>query len=231
VPAAASVAPAAPPRRPAAPPQLGDGVKWFRSSAEYRAITLETYRAATRAVEEASKGRACDTWAVSLDTDETVLDNSVFQRDLTRGTEPFSEELWARFVRTHSSVPVPGARAFLDRVKELGGRIAIVTNRWSNLCGDTEENFKLQNLPYDVILCRIDTGDKNPRFAAIEDGSAFGDGKKREVLVFLGDNILDFPGMKQSARDEPESVLEAFGRRFFVLPNPMYGSWQQVPAR
>ena len=30
---------------------------------------------------------------------------------------------------------------------------------------------------------------------------------------------------------EPESAYEAFGKRYFILPNPMYGSWQQVPAR
>jgi 5'-nucleotidase (lipoprotein e(P4) family) len=220
----------APPRRPASP-QLGDGVRWLRSAAEYRAITISTYRAATEAVKSAVKGKEPDGWAVVLDADETVLDNSVFQRALSRGTTPFSEDLWATFVRRRSAVPVPGAKAFLDHVKDLGGRIAIVTNRWSNLCEDTEENFKIQNLPFDAILCRVDTGDKNPRFAAVADGSGFGDGRPREVVAFVGDNIQDFPALKQSLRDEPESAFDAFGKRFFVLPNPMYGSWQQVPAR
>lgn len=231
-PPAAPVA-AQPPTAPAAPlrpnpPQLGDGVHWFRTAAEYRAITISTYRAAAEAVTLAVKDKARDSWAVSLDADETVLDNSVFQRDLK---VPFTEDLWATFVRQRSSVPVPGAKTFLDTVRALGGRIAIVTNRYSHLCEDTKENFRLQNLPFDAILCRLDTGDKNPRFAAVASGAAFGDGQAREVVAFLGDNVLDFPGLKQSLRDEPESAFEAFGRRFFVLPNPMYGSWQQVPRR
>ncbi len=62
-------------------------------------------------------------------------------------------------------------------------------------------------------------------------GAAFEDGKGREPIAFLGDNIQDFPAMKQSLRDEPESAFEPFGKRFFVLPNPMYGSWQQTPPR
>lgn len=227
-------APAAPPplapRPPAAPP-LGDGIRWFRSSVEYKAIAIETFRAASAAVREGAKGRPPGSWAVVLDADESVLDNSVFQRDLARGAAPFSEELWAAFARTRSSVPVPGAKSFLELVKELGGRIAIVTNRWSNICEDTKENFRLQSLPFDVMLCRVNTGDKNPRFAAVADGSAFGDGRAREVVAFVGDNIQDFPALTQALRDQPESAFAAFGRRFFVMPNPMYGSWQQVPAR
>ena len=232
-PPATPVPPAQP--RPPAGATLGDGVKWFRVSAEYGAITRSVYRAATEAVTNAARGKAADSWAVVLDADETVLDNSVFQRDLTRGTAPFSEELWATFVHTRASIPVPGAKAFLERVKELGGRIAIVTNRFENLCEDTRENFRSQGLPFDAILCRAQagtgTGDKNPRFAAAANGSAFGDAKAREVLAFVGDNILDFPALNQSLRDKPDADYADFGKRFFILPNPMYGSWQQVPAR
>ena len=221
--------------RPGGGGTLGDGVRWFRVSAEYGAIARSVYRAATEAVTNAANGKARDSWAVVLDADETVLDNSVFQRDLTRGTAPFSEELWATFVRTRSSIPVPGAKAFLERVRDLGGRIVIVTNRFDNLCDDTRENFKLQGLPFDVVLCRAqagkNTGDKNPRFAAAATGAAFGDTKAREVLAFVGDNIHDFPAMSQTLRDKPDADYADFGRRFFILPNPMYGSWQQVPAR
>ena len=223
------------PARPPAGATLGDGVKWFRVSAEYGAITRSVYRAATEAVANAARGKSPDSWAVVLDADETVLDNSVFQRDLTRGVAPFSEDLWATFVRTRSSVPVPGARAFLERVKELGGRIAIVTNRFDNLCEDTRENFRAQGLPFDVVLCRAqtgtNTGDKNPRFASAANGSAFGDSKTRDVVAFVGDNILDFPALNQSLRDRPDADYAEFGKRYFILPNPMYGSWQQVPAR
>jgi 5'-nucleotidase (lipoprotein e(P4) family) len=177
-PAATPVPPAPPvaaspeaprPPRPAGG-MLGDGVKWFRTAAEYRALAISTYRAATEAVNAAAKAKGRDTWAVVLDVDETVLDNSVFQRDLSNGVAPFSEELWATFVHQRSAVPVPGAKAFLDRVKELGGRIVLVTNRFENLCDDTRENLRTFSIPFDVILCRAstgtNTGDKNPRFEA-----------------------------------------------------------------
>ena len=47
------------------------------------------------------------------------------------------------------------------------------------------------------------------------------------VVEWLGDNILDFPGMTQDARNDPAAFSE-FGKRYFILPNPMYGSWQQI---
>jgi 5'-nucleotidase (lipoprotein e(P4) family) len=215
----------------AATGRLGDGVHWFRAAAEYRAIALSTYRAATEAVTAAARGRARDSWAVVLDADETVLDNSVFQRDLGKNGSRFTEDLWADFVRLRSAPPVPGARSFLEHVKQLGGRVAIVTNRFDHLCEDTRENFRRERLPFDAILCRTGASDKNPRFESAATGAAFGDAKPREVLAYVGDNIHDFPKLNQSLRDEPEANYADFGRRFFVLPNPMYGSWQQVPGR
>jgi predicted secreted acid phosphatase len=47
-----------------------------------------------------------------------------------------------------------------------------------------------------------------------------------EIVAFVGDNILDFPGMSQTTRAQGESAFAEFGARWFVLPNPMYGSWQ-----
>ena len=47
-----------------------------------------------------------------------------------------------------------------------------------------------------------------------------------KVVVYVGDNILDFPALDQRARED-ERQLEEFGNRFVILPNPMYGSWEK----
>jgi len=54
--------------------------------------------------------------------------------------------------------------------------------------------------------------------------------KELERAYAAGDNIGDFPGLSQSSRDDP-GALDDFGDRFFVLPNPMYGSWEGNPRR
>jgi predicted secreted acid phosphatase len=78
------------------------------------------------------------------------------------------------------------------------------------------------------MLCRPDgtPSDKNPRFASVERGQAFGLTAPVDVVVFVGDNILDFPALSQQARKSGDAAFREFGSRFIVIPNPMYGSWQ-----
>src|SRR5690242_797308 len=65
------------PPAPAAP--LPKEIHWFRNSAEVRALTRQVYTMAGHAVDSAAyKGGK---WGVVLDVDETVLDNSEFQKE------------------------------------------------------------------------------------------------------------------------------------------------------
>lgn len=244
-----SGAPAAPPSAPAVPPETGattqaavaptptpsvapapfrapEAIRWVRGSAEHRALFLQVYREASAVVEAAAAERPAGTWAVVLDADETVIDNSLYQLERARAGLGFDRESWRAWTARREALPLPGAAAFLARVRELGGRIAIVTNRRQDECPDTEAVFQAQQLAYDVMLCRPETsGDKNPRFEAIARGTAAAGLPPLEIVAFLGDNVLDFPGQGQELRRAGEEAFAAFGARFFVLPNPMYGSW------
>ena len=95
-------------------------------------------------------------------------------------------------------------------------------------CPDTEAVFQAHRLAYDVMLCRPDGGpsDKNPRFAAVAAGTTKAGGPRLDTVIFVGDNILDFPNLSQAAAKKDDSALAFFGIRYFMLPNPMYGSWQ-----
>jgi predicted secreted acid phosphatase len=132
-------------------------------------------------------------------------------------------------VARREAVALPGAAALLARIRDLGGRIAIVTNRLESECADTAAVFAKEQLVYDAMLCRPDKSpsDKNPRFADVAEGRTVLGSVPLEVIAFVGDNILDFPGLSQATKDQPRSAFGEFGGRFFVLPNPMYGSWQQ----
>jgi 5'-nucleotidase (lipoprotein e(P4) family) len=221
----ASVPAASPAPTPA--PAIPDATHWVRTSAEYRALALQTYRAATRALEERVAGRLPGTWGVILDADETVLDNSQYQKE--QGGRPFDAASWTAWVARREAGAVPGAKAFVSRVRELGGRIAIVTNRTLAECPDTEANFRALDLPWDLMLCKGEVSAKEPRFEQVAKGGV--GGSALEVLLFVGDNIQDFPGQRQSLRDGPDDAFSDFGRRYFVVPNPMYGSWERNPPR
>jgi len=208
-------------------------VHWVRSSAEYRALCLEIYGAARAAVERRAAGRAPGTWAVALDADDTVLDNSGYEVEVWRRRAPYTEASWREWVERRSRGAVPGAAGFLRAVRALGGKIAIVTNTVQPLCAATEENFRALDLPYDVMLCRPehDGERKETRWRQVTEGSARPGLPPLDILAWVGDNIQDFPDRSQALRQQPEAAYADFGERFFVIPNPVYGSWEANPPR
>jgi 5'-nucleotidase (lipoprotein e(P4) family) len=213
------------PPPPDSPP---DSVRWVRESAEYRAAILQVYRGVRAHVEDAARTRASGRWAVIFDADETLIDNSRYQLERAGIGEGFSAESWRAWVARRESVALPGAAELLARIRDLGGQIAIVTNRLSSQCQDTAAVFAAERLVYDAMLCRPDgrPSDKNDRFADVAAGRTATGAPPLEVVAFVGDNIHDFPGLSQELKNQPRPAFAEFGGRFFVVPNPMYGSWQ-----
>jgi predicted secreted acid phosphatase len=128
---------------------------------------------------------------------------------------------------------LPGAREFLETVRRLGGKVAVVTNRGDEVCEPTEDNLRSLRLAYDVVLCKPVGGpsDKAPRWQAVEAGEASKTLPPLDVVMWVGDNIHDFPGGSQALAEGSEDALSRFGRDLFVLPNVMYGSWERNPPR
>ena len=211
-----------------ATPAIPDSIRWVQQSAEFQAALRQVYRLATAHVERAAAARAAGGWAVVLDADETVIGNAVYQSERARIGAGFSAESWNAWVKRREATPLPGAAEFLARVRALGGRIAIVTNRLQSECDDTAAVFAAHALVYDAMLCRPDgsPSDKNPRFEAVAAGRSAAGSTPLEVVAFVGDNILDFPAQSQKLRGAPPAAFAEFGERYFVVPNPMYGSWQ-----
>lgn len=212
---------------------IPDGLRWSRASAEHRAIYLEVYRAAGDALTQLSAGRRAGSWAVILDADETVLDNSLYEQQRALAHQPFSEQTWKVWVQRAAAPALPGAAAFTQRVQQLGGRVVIVTNRDPAACAVTRENLQAAGIATDEVLCRTAGGgdDKNPRFDAVARGAAPLVLPPLDVVMWVGDNIQDFPHATQALRSAPaeDSTLTRFGTSWFVLPNPMYGSWEHNP--
>ena len=209
--------------------RVPEAIRWTRESAEHRALFLQVYRSATAHVEREGAARAPGTWAVVLDGDETVIDNSRYQLERAQAGKGFDAESWREWCARREATPLPGAAAFLSHVRALGGRIAIVTNRTAAECPDTEAVFRAHGLAYDAMLCKPDGGssDKRPRFEAVAGGTTPAGLPPLDVVAFVGDNVRDFPGLSQAMRTQGDEVFAPFGTRYFVLPNPMYGSWEQ----
>ena len=228
-PAAATTVPNAP-----AADSIPLAVRWFRASAERRAVYLETYRAAAATLERRSAGLPAGSWAVILDADETVIDNSPYEQQLAERHASYSEATWREWVLRQAAAALPGAAAFTARVHALGGKVAIVTNRNDQYCEPTRANLRQVGIVADEVLCRTDpkNGSKDPRFEAVAAGTAPSTLGPLKVLMWVGDNIQDFPHLSQSIRAASDSAFADFGETYIALPNPMYGSWErnELPA-
>ncbi len=204
-------------------------IQWTVTSPEHTAAFEQAYRLAAASLRELVAGREPGSWAVVLDADETVLNNAQYEVERVHAGAPFETEGWHAWCRRVEATALPGAVEYLDLIHQLGGRIAIVTNRRLEVHEVTAENLRKIGAPFDVLLTRTDEGDKAPRWRQVEEGTAAPDLGPLEIVQWVGDNIHDFPVVDagMGALD-----LSPFGRRFIILPNPMYGSWQDndLPA-
>jgi 5'-nucleotidase (lipoprotein e(P4) family) len=210
-------------------PMMPDSVHWVRNSAEYRAAVLQAYRLATERIERAQQGRKPGSWAVVADADETLINNSQYQKERAALGGHFTDESWSEWVTRKQAPALPGAVDFAKRVQDLGGKFIVVTNRDEPDCPATEATLRSDGFVFDAVLCRPEgaPGSKQPRFDAIVQGRVKGL-PALEIVLWVGDNIQDFPGLSQDARTTP-AAMAGFGTRFILIPNPMYGSWERTP--
>jgi 5'-nucleotidase (lipoprotein e(P4) family) len=223
---------------------------WMQTSAEYVACCLQTYQLAGDKVEHdmqlihtAQEHEPKDLHgpppAVVMDLDETVLDNSTFQTYLYDSGQNYSDELWNKFMTEHwSSIRlVPGAKDFIARAESLGVTVIYITNREEPLRQPTIEAMKQLGINTqgmdDVnglrfLMQKHGESIKKPRRDLVR--------AKYHVLAYFGDQLGDFSDEFAPNHDNtPEARREAvdeyrrlWGTRWFVLPNPVYGQWQQV---
>lgn len=240
----------------AAPPveqrELLAGVLWLQQAPEARLATLAVFRNATEmlkkaiaapgsaAVEQRGAASAGLPPAVVVDIDETMLDNSPFEAYLVREGAQFDEGSWARWLGLRRAAAVPGALDFARAVDKAGARIFYISNRecfaGETPCrakADTMANMQALGFPRadepDAFLLKGERpewrSDKTSRRQLVA--------ANHRIVMLVGDDMRDFLSPAQAhalhARDrELARLAEAeTGRRWFVVPNPMYGSWME----
>ncbi len=213
----------------------GKDVKYVRDSEEYATLVRQIYRTAAQAVEQTRRTqRDTAPWTVVLDVDETALDNSAFELERETYGVPFDAENWNAYVARRQSWAVPGVQEFIAGIRAAGGRVAWITNRDEITREDTRENLRRLGLWADTDrLClrteRAYTKAVRRREVMTGSGQCAWTGQPMRILAFVGDQLGDFPGGDEDIADAGND--DAFGKRFFIVPNPMYGDWLRDVTR
>jgi acid phosphatase len=243
---AGTPAPAAPAASTEPCPSLRDtheqlqGTLWMQTAAEYRILAETIYRTAgeslraaladpawSAATEQTSDPSSLPP-AVILDLDETVLDNSRFQGEQVVRREPYTGPLWEAWIDRREAGLVFGAKDFLADARAKGVAVFFVTNRTLKQEPATLETLLKLGLQATAgeILSKEENGwtsDKTGRRKYLAE--------RYRILLLVGDDLNDFiaaqlPSEERVAAAEKHSAW--WGRRWFLLPNPLYGSWERA---
>jgi 5'-nucleotidase (lipoprotein e(P4) family) len=203
-------------------------VFWSQYAAEVEALYLQGYNVAAQILEEYDFQQGTLPPAVTLDIDETVLDNSPFSTYRLRNGLKYSEELWAEWCERREARPLPGALKFTNLADSLGIEVFYISNRNESLLDATMANlnkYAFPNVDSAHILLKNTSSSKDLRREKIREN--------HEIIVLIGDNLGDFEGIFDDRSESfgklnVQKFEEKFGTRFIILPNAIYGSWERA---
>ncbi|MGB5335998.1 MAG: HAD family acid phosphatase [Woeseiaceae bacterium] len=256
--AACASAPVTQPSDPSYDPKRDLGLQWVKRAAEYHAITRQVYRTAQTALPAFINDKSWSAMpeqrdaedlppAVILDVDETVVSNVDFQLTYQR---PFANHKLNNWSSNFDAAPIDGVRDFVEAARAQGVTVFFVTNRPCESIATTIDPCPQKTTTInDIREVGIDV---TPEYVMLSGERPGWDREKLvrrlviaenyRVIMLIGDDYGDFvpcarnkvvaPCTKPATRASRAKALETYdkywGRGWYILPNPMHGSWTSV---
>ena len=202
---------------------------FMQRAAEYHALCLQAYNLAHWRLDEILKQPSSKPRAIITDIDETILDNSADEVHRDLQGKPFDPAEWNKWTAMAAADTIPGGFSFLKYAASKGVEIFYITNRDEKDREGTLKNLQKFNFPNGDnahLFVRQNTSSKEARRQQVM--------ADHEVVLLLGDNLSDFSSLYDNRKPMDERLkatndLSAqFGNRFIVLPNPIYGDWENA---
>ncbi len=212
-------------------------ILYMQKAAEYRALAYQAFNLARwqldadfekKNVKKLPKAERKRPRAIIVDIDETVLDNSPAQAYAVRNNTAFNLKDWYAWGEMRKAKAVPGSVEFLNYAVSKGVKIFYISNRDEVQKASTIENLKkvgFNDISDDNVLLREKESGKDARRAVVA--------AKYRIVLLAGDNLDDFLSAfeRKSVAGrfaEVDKVKELWGKKFIVLPNAMYGTWENA---
>lgn len=212
---------------------------WTKTSAEYVATTLQAYQLAASNLDRALADRQ---WtaaleqrdgygelppAIVLDLDQTVLDTSRYNAGLIQGSGSHSTQEFAKWCQEFTAPAIPGAKHFIDYAVERGVAIIYNSARSESIRDCTARNLRAIGLPL-PRQDRLMLNDGTPSTSKTLQRARVAE--RYRLLLLVGDDLNDFVSGSKSDPDMrrvlASEYADRWGREWIILPNPMYGGWE-----
>ena len=148
----------------------------------------------------------------------------------------YNAKSWGEWVGAGEAEAVPGAREFIAKARTLGHTVFYITNRDCTAPPPTAadpcpaKTSTMKNL----VALGIDPAPDPARMLLRGERPEWNNSLKTlrrafiaasyRIVALVGDDLGDFVDPLTFAGDR-ERLEPRFGRSWFVLPNPIYGSW------
>ncbi len=216
---------------------------WMQKAGEFRALAYQAFNFARwqldadldkKNVKKLPKPEQKKPRAIMVDIDETVLDNSPAQAATIKTRTGFVLKDWYAWGDMRKAKAVPGAVEFANYAASKGVKVFFVSNRDEVQKQATMDNLKAVGFTDvttdNVLLRQVDEkgngiSTKEPRREIIL--------QKYRIVFFMGDNLDDHSNVfeRKSVADcfaEVDKAKDMFGKRYILLPNAMYGTWENA---
>jgi acid phosphatase len=236
-------------RPPAADPPASDllnAVLWMQRSVEFKASALTAFALGRIRLDQAladpswtgapTEQTGAYQWlpaAVIVDIDETILDNSGYQAWMTLKGTTFDPKTWNAYVKTVTSLPIPGALEFARYADAKGVKVFYISNRTAEEEPATRKNLEKFGFPMGGSTDTMLMAREQPDWGSAKGTRRAHVARSYRVLLNIGDNFGDFLDEARGSEAERLKALEQhrdrWGREWIMIANPAYGSFESAP--
>lgn len=231
------------------------GVNWVRHAAEYQALSLQAYHQAERDLPEFLNDRSWSAQpgqknahylptAIVFDVDETVVSGVDFQLSVER---PVTQEKLNQWHSENKASAIAGFERFANKARAAGVELFFISNRPCERIEGIDDPCPYKStIVNDIREAGIEVDAEHVWLA--NEREQWGKEKlaRREqlarthrILMLIGDDLSDFiPCVRRTpsapctdaatAETRQRKVVEFsgyWGHGWYMLPNPMHGSW------
>jgi 5'-nucleotidase (lipoprotein e(P4) family) len=239
-------------------PYNDSGIFWVKEAAEYQAVSMQIYAQATDDIAafvadtswSAIPNQTVDPLlppAIVFDIDQTMVSGAEFQLDYER---PYANKKRDAWNQNHDALAVPGAFKFVEAARAAGVETFFVTNRpCEQRVGDPDPcpQFQtalddLREIGIEVRADQLSLSGQQPEWDREKLVRRKLIAESYRVIMLIGDDLTDFvpctrtkvmetcdtSATAESRQAAMEKYQDYWGRGWYILPNPMHGSWTSV---
>ena len=231
------------------------GVKWVQQAAEYQALSMQAYHQAERdlpgfledrswSAQPGQKNAHFLPTAIVFDVDETVISGVDFQLAVER---PVTQTKLNQWHSEHQAPAITGFERFANKARAAGVELFFISNRPCERIEGIDDPCPYKStIVNDIRDAGVEVDAEHVWLA--NEHEHWGKEKltRREqlarthrILMLIGDDLSDFiPCVRQTpsppctdnatAESRQRKVTEFsgyWGHGWYILPNPMHGSW------